>query len=180
MDTNRQLAKQVKHSLLKKWEENNFCVPDIEVISFGQTPKKDRIFLVSFSTVREARRFEGEAKHLRINNKIHFKTNRFDVSSSEGAPIPTWKDIKTGLVNQYKQAIHLNLANNPNKKFYMEKGDSIFISQKYIKNPSYKLYWEFTCPITGNLHLYNGVDNPFSYIRELLDQTIDTKEVIIE
>ena len=180
VDTNRQLAKQVMHSLLKKWEENNFCVPDIEVISFGQTPKKDRIFLVIFSTVREARRFEGEAKDLRINNKIYFKTNRFDVSSSEGAPIPTWKDIKTGLVNQYKQAIHLNLANNPNKKFYMEKGDSIFISQKYIKNPSYKLYWEFTCPITGNLHLYNGVDNPFSYIRELLDQTIDTTEVIIE
>ena len=35
-------------------------------------------------------------------------------------------------------------------------------------------------PITGNLHLYNGVDNPFSYIRELLNQTIDTTEVIIE
>ena len=62
----------------------------------------------------------------------------------------------------------------------MDKGDSIFISQKYIKNPSFKLYWEFTCPITGNLHLYNGVDNPFSYIKEILKRTIDNPQVIIE
>ena len=180
IDTNRQLAKQVKHSLLKKWEENSFRVPDIEVFSFGQSAKKDRIFLVIFSSASEARRFEGEAKDLRLKNKTNFKTNRFDASSSEGAPIPNWKDIKIGLVNQYKQAITQYLSNNPNKKFYMDKGDSIFISQKYIKNPSFKLYWEFTCPITGNLHLYNGVDNPFSYIKEILKRTIDNPQVIIE